>query len=48
MSGHRSIFHIEDGLSSSQKPNVDAPLVELNEHGDYREALERGSRLASY
>ena len=29
------------------KPKVNAPLVELNEHGDYREALERGSRLVS-
>ena len=31
-----------------QKSNVKAPLVELNEHGDYREALERGSNLASF
>ena len=31
-----------------RKPNVKAPLVELNEHGDYRKALERGSNLASF
>ena len=31
-----------------QKPKINAPLVELNEHGDYREALERGSKLVSF
>lgn len=31
-----------------RKSNVEAPLVELNEHGDYREALERGSKLVSF
>lgn len=31
-----------------QKPKTKAPLVELNADGDYREALERGSRLVGF
>lgn len=30
-----------------RKTKVDAPLIKLNKKGDYREALDRGSRLAS-
>jgi len=34
-------------LVTFEKPKVKAPLVELQDKGDYRELLERGSRMAS-
>src|SRR4051794_2876571 len=31
----------------SKKPRADVPVVEVEENGDYREALARGAKLAS-